>query len=162
MKTKYQVSPSSIEWLESDNSHIADYFSGLAFANLGQVIEMRIFDLMNMNRINAVRAEEIITALYLYLNSNEEADKAMYDGSMSQYFEFAEWRKEHKKKENITVGDLILSENINLKAIQHLYDSICKKFYKSSEYNWREYRYRDYVHYEACMCKARHGGTTNE
>lgn len=39
---------------------------------------MRIFDLMNMQGLNAVRVEEVIICLYKWLNPNTAIDEAIY------------------------------------------------------------------------------------
>ena len=39
---------------------------------------MRVFDLMNMQGLNAVRVEEVIICLYKWLNSNTAIDEAIY------------------------------------------------------------------------------------
>ena len=39
---------------------------------------MRVFDLMNMQGLNAVRVEEVIICLYKWLNRNTAIDEAIY------------------------------------------------------------------------------------
>ena len=39
---------------------------------------MRVFDLMNMQGLNAVRVEEVIICLYKWLNPNTAIDEAIY------------------------------------------------------------------------------------
>lgn len=75
------------------------------------------------------------------------ANEAMYCGTMNQCFDYTGWRKIHRQLEKITVRDLVLTENINFRAIQHFYDAIRKKFFKSREYDWCEYRYTNYQDY---------------
>ena len=40
---------------------------------------MRVFDLMNMQGLNAVRVEEVIICLYKWLNPNTAIDEAIYN-----------------------------------------------------------------------------------
>ena len=54
----------------------------------------------------------------------------------------------------VTVADLVLTKDINLRAIQHFYDAIRKKFFNSDEYDWRKYRFRDRQEYLAWRNKA--------
>ncbi len=128
---------------------VAHYFDGLGFNSLQEVLDMRIFDLMNMNRLNAIRVEEIIICLYQFLNPNTTEDEAMYRGLMPQTFSYGNWRKEHKDLSDVTVGDLALTKNINLRAIQHFYDAIRRKFFQSDEYDWHEYRFSNMNEYLA-------------
>lgn len=71
--------------------------------------DMRVFDLMNMQGLNAVRVEEVIICLYKWLNPNTAIDEAIYNGMMSQPFLYTPWRKEHKDLAAIKVGDLVLT-----------------------------------------------------
>ena len=82
MSYKTNIRPTSTRWLSEDNMCVADYFDGLGFTSLQDILDMRIFDLMNMNCLNAIRVEEIITCLYLFLNPNTAVDEAMYEGLM--------------------------------------------------------------------------------
>ena len=137
MNKKININPSSTKWLEKDDRVVADYFCDLGFRSLKQILDMRVFDLMNMQGLNAVRVEEVIICLYKWLNPNTAIDEAIYNGMMSQPFLYTPWRKEHKDLAAIKVGDLVLTPGINMKAIQHFYDAIRKAFFKSEEYNWR-------------------------
>ncbi len=144
-KTKTRLT--TTEWLSMEYCHVARYFEYTGFNTIQDILVMRVFDLMNVSLINAIRAEEIITCLYLYLNPNIPEDISMCQGLMKQSFNYTEWRKIHRKLEKITVADLVLTEGINLKAIQHFYDAIRKKFFKSSEYNPFSYRFRNKAEY---------------
>lgn len=153
MNNKMNIRPTSNVWLSEDDYCVAEYFDDLGFECLQDILDMRVFDLMNMNKLHAIRVEEIITCLYKFLNPNTEVDEAMYMGMMSQHFDYSAWRKVHKDLSKVTVGDLVLTEDINLKAIQHFYDAIRKKFFKSDEYDWHEYRYYNKAHYDAIKRK---------
>lgn len=153
MNSKASVNPTSIKWLAEDEQIVADYFLDLGFLSLKEILDMRVFDLMNMQGLDAVRVEEIIICLYKWLNSNTEVDEAIYIGTMTQPFPYAPWRKKHRDLSEVKVRDLVLAPDINMQAIQHFYDSIRRAFFKSEEYNWREYRYRNWREYIACRRK---------
>ena len=108
MNKKININPSSTKWLEKDDQVVADYFCDLGFRSLKQILDMRVFDLMNMQGLNAVRVEEVIICLYKWLNPNTAIDEAIYNGMMSQPFLYTPWRKEHKDLAAIKVGDLVL------------------------------------------------------
>lgn len=130
MNNKININPSSTKWLEKDDRAIADYFCDLGFRSLKQILNMRVFDLMNMQGLNAVRVEEVITCLYKWLNPNTAIDEAIYNGMMLQPFHYTSWRKVHKDLSAIKVSDLVLTPGINMKAIQHFYDAIRKALLK--------------------------------
>ena len=147
MNNKTYINPASRHWLAVDDYPIANYFDELGFRRLQQILNMRVYDLMNMNGLNPIRVEEVMTCLYRFLNNNPDVDLAMYEGTMRQPFNLPEWRKAHKDSSKVIVSDIVLCDEMNLKALQHIYDMIRSKFFKSDEYNWREYRYRDYKEY---------------
>ena len=47
MHNKININPSSTKWLEKDDRVVADYFCDLGFRSLKQILDMRVFDLMN-------------------------------------------------------------------------------------------------------------------
>ena len=47
MNSKININPSSTKWLEKDDRVVADYFCDLGFRSLKQILDMRVFDLMN-------------------------------------------------------------------------------------------------------------------
>ena len=47
MNIKININPSSTKWLEKDDRVVADYFCDLGFRSLKQILDMRVFDLMN-------------------------------------------------------------------------------------------------------------------
>ena len=68
------------DWQAVVNRTVSNYFDSLGFEHLDQVLDMRVFDLLNMNLLDAVRVEEIIVCLYRSLNPNITVDEAMYCG----------------------------------------------------------------------------------
>ena len=91
MNNKTNINPSSTKWLEKDDRVVADYFCDLGFRSLKQILDMRVFDLMNMQGLNAVRVEEVIICLYKWLNPNTAIDEAIYNGMMSQPFLYSDF-----------------------------------------------------------------------
>ena len=47
MNKKININPSSTKWLEKDDRVVADYFCDLGFRSLKQILDMRVFGLMN-------------------------------------------------------------------------------------------------------------------
>ena len=84
------------DWQAVVNRTVANYFDSLGFEHMDQVLDMRVFDLLNMNLLDAVRVEEIIVCLYRSLNPNITVDEAMYCGAMNQCFDYTGWRKVHR------------------------------------------------------------------
>lgn len=147
MDKKYKINPASGRWLDRYSGHIAGYFEDLGFHNLKEVLDLRVYDLMNMNRVDPGRAEEILVSLYRFFNHNPETDEAIRYGAEAQSFDYAAWRKKYGKYDEVRVRDLVLEEDINMKALLHLYGMISKSFFKSDEYDSRNYRWQNYREY---------------
>lgn len=47
MNNKININLSSTKWFEKDDRVVADYFCDLGFCSLKQILDMRVFDLMN-------------------------------------------------------------------------------------------------------------------
>ena len=131
-------------WLKHDRSFVTDRFIDVGFEHAEEIMDLRVFDMLNLNRIDAEAGKEMILALYRKYNPNTIIDRGMEQREIDQYYPCSEWRKKHKDLSKVLVRDLVMAENINRKAILHFYDSILKAFYKSQEYNCREYRFQDY------------------
>lgn len=104
-------------------------------------MQLRVFDLLNLNRINNNRAEEMLICIYRLLYPNKKLDDGIYYDEIDQYFSYREWKKSHKQLDQVTVSDILLTEGINQAALLRIFDGVTTAFYKSSEYNSRSYRY---------------------
>lgn len=140
MVNKMKTRLDSKEWSRIDEERVGYYFRDLGFKTVGEIAGLRMFDLFNMNRVDNIRAWEMIRSLYAYLNKNHDADNALEYGMMDQYFPYKEWRKAHKPK-NAKVVDLVMAFDMNEKSIHRLFGEISRAFYKSDEYSIRYYRY---------------------
>lgn len=144
MKDDTRISLRSETWLKEDTYYITQRLMERGFRYADQLMELRVFDLLNIYRINAEVAQEIILMLYRIFNHNPAVDESMELKLMSQTFPFSSWRKEHRDMSKVSVGDLVSAGDINRKAILRLYSSLLKAFYRSGEYDSREYRYYSY------------------
>lgn len=144
--------------LRYDGYGVMNILYSLGFNTLGEILNMRVYDLMNLNCMSRNLAEEVVYIFYKFLNDNPEADFSMSLGELKQYFDYADWHKRHPDYSQIVVRDLALSDDINERALAHLFNLTAKAFFKSNEYNSREYRYLDRREYE----KARKGDNSHE
>lgn len=141
MSNRIQPRSRSPEWIRTLNHNVSEIliFHGLEVPE--DILRIRIFDLLNLYKIDVGRAEIILTSLYRFLNQNRRVDTALMYREMSQPFSYAEWNKRHRRISQVTVADVVLEEDINQKAVIHLLDRISRSFYKSKEYNPRLYKY---------------------
>ncbi len=100
--------------------------------------------MLNILGIDRIRAEEMMYALYRFFNENTDTDEAIYERMMDQYFDFAAWHKKHPDASQVRVKDIVLSEGMNMKALEWLFGQVVRKFWRSPEYNSRHYRYWGY------------------
>lgn len=133
----------SREWRSVDKDDIYVVFDMLGFKKVADVMQLRVFDLLNLNRINNNRAEEMLLCIYRLLYSNKKLDDGIYNDEIDQYFSYREWKKTHKKLDQVTVSDILLTEGINQAALLRIFDGVTSAFYKSSEYDSRRYRYNN-------------------
>ena len=143
MKKYLKIRFSSREWKSVDKDSIYKVFDMLGFKTVADVMQLRVFDLLNLNRINNNRAEEMLLCIYRLLYSNRKLDDGIYNEEIEQYFSYREWKKAHKKLDQVTVSDILLTEGINKAALLRIFDGVTTAFYKSSEYNSRSYRYNN-------------------
>lgn len=131
----------SRDWRNVDRDNIYVVFDILGFKKVADVMQLRVFDLLNLNRINNNRAEEMLLCIYRLLYSNKKLDDGIYNDEIDQYFSYREWKKSHKRLDQVTVSDILLTEGINQAALLRIFDGVTTAFYKSSEYDSRKYRY---------------------
>ena len=144
MMDKMNITLDSKQWRQVDEERIGEGFRVLGFKRIGEIMGIRFFDLLNLDRVDSIRAWEMVRCLYEFLNKNEEADKALEYQLADQYFPFAEWRKAHKYK-NARVVDLVLAFDMNERALLKLFENVTRAFYKSEEYNSRFYKYGSFA-----------------
>ena len=58
MKKKLMTRFNTLEWGSVDNDGIYVIFDMLGFKSVEDVVQLRVFELLNLNRINNNRAEE--------------------------------------------------------------------------------------------------------
>ena len=143
MKQK-KTSLRSWDWLRHDRSFITRRFTDIGFKYADEVLGLRVFDLLNLDRIDSETGRAMIRALYHLYNPNPLVDEGIEQKQIDQYYPFDRWRNQHRDLSRVLVRDLVMADNINWRAIEHLYNRILKSFYKSKEYNNREYGFMNY------------------
>ena len=143
MKKHLMTRFNSPEWRSADKDSIYVVFEMLGFKKVADVMQLRVFDLLNLNRINNNRAEEMLLCIYRFLYPNKKLDDGIYYDEIDQYFSYREWKKTHKQLDQVTVSDILLTDGINQVALLRIFDGVTSAFYKSSEYNSRKYRYNN-------------------
>ena len=131
----------SAQWIRTLDAGISDVLKYHGIEIPEDILCLRVFDLLNLYKIDVGRADAIVTSLYSFLNKSDIVDEAMRYGEVAQPFSYQQWNRAHRKMDHVKVQDLVLEEEINLKALRHLLDRICRAFHRSEEYDPRQYKY---------------------
>ncbi len=131
----------SSEWRMVDEYKVANAFIDVGFKRVKDVVELRVFDLLNISRINNNRAEEMLLCIYHLIQPDRRIDEGIYYDEIDQYFSYRDWKKKHKPLSNVTVREILMTEDLNECALLRIFDGITAAFYKSDEYSSRAYRY---------------------
>ena len=141
MKQVMMVKFDSPKWRMIDEYKVANPFIDVGFRQVKDVVDLRVFDLLNISRINNNRAEEMLLCIYHLLQPDRRIDEGIYNDEIDQYFSYREWKKKHQPLSGVTVREILTTEDLNEGALLRIFDGVTAAFYKSDEYNSREYRY---------------------
>lgn len=90
MKKKLSLRFNTPEWRIVDEYEVADAFIDVGFRRVKDVVELRVFDLLNISRINNNRAEEMLLCIYHLLQPDRRIDEGIYNDEIDQYFSYRE------------------------------------------------------------------------
>lgn len=137
----YHTSLFSPEWIKLEDYNQRRLYAILGFRTLGDFLRMKIYDFMNINQNDNGYAGDTLFDIYNYVNPNNEIDKAIQYKAIEQPINTCEWINEHGSAENVTIEEIIFDPYMNKEALNSIFNSISRSFYKSDEYNSREYKY---------------------
>ena len=161
MKQVMTVKFDSPKWRKIDEYKVANPFIDVGFRQVKDIVDLRVFDLLNISRINNNRAEEMLLCIYHLLQPDRRIDEGIYNDEIDQYFSYREWKKKHKPLSGVTVREILATEDLNEGALLRIFDGVTAAFYKSDEYNSREYRYSSLSELRKAM-KHKEGGTNGK
>lgn len=161
MKQVMMVKFDSPKWRMIDEYKVANSFIDVGFRQVKDVVDLRVFDLLNISRINNNRAEEMLLCIYHLLQPDRRIDEGIYNDEIDQYFSYREWKKKHQPLSGVTVREILTTEDLNEGALLRIFDGVTAAFYKSDEYNSREYRYSSLSELRKAM-KHKEGGTNGK
>lgn len=139
--TEKRYSP---EWIDTLDFELSEILISHGITCPDDLLKIRFFDFLNLNRIDAGKGYMILMSLYEFLNRRPVTDELMMYGETDQKFRFMEFNARHKKLEKVTLEDMVFYEHINAKAMNKLYEHMRRAFMKSPDFNQREYRYGCY------------------
>lgn len=92
MKQVMMVKFDSPKWRKVDEYKVANPFVDVGFRQVKDVVDLRVFDLLNISRINNNRAEEMLLCIYHLLQPDRRIDEGIYNDEIDQYFSYREWK----------------------------------------------------------------------
>ena len=161
MKQVMMIKFDSLKWRMIDEYKVANPFIEVGFRQVKDVVDLRVFDLLNISRINNNRAEEMLLCIYHLLQPDRRIDEGIYNDEIDQYFSYREWKKKHQPLSGVTVREILTTEDLNEGALLRIFDGVTAAFYKSDEYNSREYLYSSLSELRKAM-KHKEGGTNGK
>lgn len=161
MKQVMMIKFDSPKWRMIDEYKVANPFIEVGFRQVKDVVDLRVFDLLNISRINNNRAEEMLLCIYHLLQPDRRIDEGIYNDEIDQYFSYREWKKKHQPLSGVTVREILTTEDLNEGALLRIFDGVTAAFYKSDEYNSREYRYSNLLELRKAM-QHKEGGTNGK
>ena len=105
MKQVMMVKFDSPKWRMIDEYKVANPFIDVGFRQVKDVVDLRVFDLLNISRINNNRAEEMLLCIYHLLQPDRRIDEGIYNDEIDQYFSYREWKKKHQPLSRVTVRE---------------------------------------------------------
>ena len=113
MKQVMMVKFDSPKWRKVDEYKVANPFVDVGFRQVKDVVDLRVFDLLNISRINNNRAEEMLLSIYHILQPDRRIDEGIYNDEIDQYFSYREWKKKHQPLSGVTVREILATEDLN-------------------------------------------------
>ena len=110
MKQVMMIKFDSPKWRMIDEYKVANPFIEVGFRQVKDVVDLRVFDLLNISRINNNRAEEMLLCIYHLLQPDRRIDEGIYNDEIDQYFSYREWKKKHQPLSGVTVREMCGSQ----------------------------------------------------
>ena len=79
MKQVMMIKFDSLKWRMIDEYKVANPFIEVGFRQVKDVVDLRVFDLLNISRINNNRAEEMLLGIYHLLQPDRRSDEGIYN-----------------------------------------------------------------------------------
>ena len=122
MKQVMMIKFDSLKWRMIDEYKVANPFIEVGFRQVKDVVDLRVFDLLNISRINNNRAEEMLLCIYHLLQPDRRIDEGIYNDEIDQYFSYREWKKKHQPLSGVTVREILTTEDLNEVALLRIFD----------------------------------------
>ena len=144
MKKSSKISLDSQEWMKVAEENSSQIFYDLGFRTVNEVLNIRVFDLFNLQDVDNNRAEEFLLTVFKYLYPDKTVDQNIYYNEKEQEPLYKKWSEKHPEFETVKVRDVLIHDGLEVGTMLCVFDYATQEFYKSNEYNNRKYRYTSY------------------
>ena len=84
MKKISKISFDSLEWMNVDEENSSQIFYDLGFRTVNEVLNIRMFDLFNLQDVDNNRAEEFLVTVFKFIYPNKTVDHNIYYSEKEQ------------------------------------------------------------------------------
>ncbi len=126
-------------WTEAIDPCVTDHFISLGFNRPDDFMNIRLFDLFNLDCVDNNRAEEMVLDLsrFLYPDRDEFSEEPEQENLKYQMLVAGTTYN----PDEITIGELLEDELLSEEGLLGVFDWVTQRFYKSDEYDSRHYKY---------------------
>lgn len=124
-------------WVDVIDPCVTEHFIFLGFKRPADFMDIRLFDLFNLDCVDNNRAEELVLELsrFLYPDRDEYSEETlecqMYEAGVNY------------NPDELTIGELLEDETLSEEGLLGVFDWVTQHFYHSDEYDSRKYRYEN-------------------
>lgn len=144
MKKISKINFDSPEWMNIDQMNSSQVFYDLGFRTVNEVLNIRMFDLLNLQDVDNNRAEEFLVTVFKFLYPDKTVDHNIYYSEKEQEPFYKNWNEKHPEFEAVKVCDVLIQDDLEVGTMLCIFDYVTQAFYSSSKYNNRKYRYMSY------------------
>ena len=135
MKKLSKISFDSLEWINVDEENSSQIFYDLGFRTVNEVLNIRVFDLFNLQDVDNNRAEEFLLTVFKYLYPDKTVDQNIYYNEKEHEPLYKKWSEKHPEFETVKVRDVLIQDGLEVGTMLCVFDYATQEFYKSNEYN---------------------------
>jgi len=141
MENKYleEKLNSKTMWTDVIDPCVTDHFIFLGFDKPADFMEVRLFDLLNLDCVDNNRAEEMILGLSRFLYPERDDYSKEPDKEELEYQMYI--AGVNHNPDEMTIGELLEDEFLSEEGLLGVFDWATQRFYKSDEYDSRHYKY---------------------
>ena len=94
----------------------------LGFRTVNEVLNIRVFDLFNLQDVDNNRAEEFLLTVFKYLYPDKTVDQNIYYNEKEQEPLYKKWSEKHPEFETVKVRDVLIQDGLEVGTMLCVFD----------------------------------------